>query len=174
MGMDSKIPITILSGFLGAGKTSLLNHLLRNNRGQRLAVLVNDLGTVNVDAFLVRDAARQQETAPSHVAELTNGCICCSIQSELIEALWRLVEEIKPDHILVEASGVSEPSSILNAIHTTGFDGKCLLDAARINNMATVVDAAYFASHIRKATGTESSQKGGYSTMTCAARWTNY
>ncbi|MDP0494662.1 MAG: GTP-binding protein [Verrucomicrobiota bacterium JB024] len=131
-----------MSGFLGAGKTTLLNHILKHSPAERLAVLVNDLGEVNIDASLIRS---QMETLPGpigEVVELTSGCICCSIQTELMDALLSLYERYHPTHILIEATGVAEPKSILETIYAGNYRGHHGTDFLRVANMVTVVDGA--------------------------------
>lgn len=134
--------VTVLSGFLGAGKTTLLNHILRHSDTKRFALLVNDLGEVNIDASLIRSEAMKLEGPLGGMMELTGGCICCSIQTELLDALLHLRETYRPDHILIESTGVAEPRAILETLYTPAEDGKRGIDSLRMANMITVVDAA--------------------------------
>ena len=132
------IPVTILSGSLGAGKTTLLNHLLANGGGRRIAVLVNDMGTVNVDAELVADGSELD--VDDGVAELSNGCICCELQDDLETAVVRLARERSFDHLVVEPSGISEPAPIARLFTTESrvaarYDVDCI---------ACVLDTPYF------------------------------
>ena len=102
--MGEPIPVTIISGFLGAGKTSLLNHLLNADHGLRVAVLVNDFGKINIDAALVAGVSGES------TIDLSNGCICCSIRDDLLEAVIQLIQRSNsPEYIVVETSGVSDP-----------------------------------------------------------------
>ena len=136
---------TILSGFLGAGKTTVLNHLLKNANGERIAVIVNDIGEVNIDASLILDEVKTLENGPqSEVVELTGGCLCCTIQGDLAEAVRDLATKGNIDHILIEATGVAEPSQIAHTFMSLCKSGESLQNLVRIDSLVTVIDADFF------------------------------
>lgn len=135
-----KLPVTVLSGFLGAGKTTVLNHILNNRSGMRVAVIVNDMSEVNIDADLVREGGGLSRTEEKLV-ELSNGCICCTLRDDLLAEVARLCEAGQYDYLLIEGTGVAEPLPIAATFSFRDENGKSLSDIADIDTMATVVDA---------------------------------
>lgn len=131
-----KTPVTIVTGFLGAGKTTLIRHLLQNPGGRRLAVLVNEFGDVGVDGDLIRDCA-DANCPEANIVELTNGCICCTVADEFIPSIERLMAlEPRPDHIVIETSGLALPKPLLKA-----FDWPDLRSRITIDGVVAVADA---------------------------------
>lgn len=140
----SKLPVTVLSGFLGAGKTTVLNHVLSNRQGMRVAVIVNDMAEVNIDAALVRQGGGRLDKVEERLVEMTNGCICCTLREDLLVEVAKLAREGRFDHLLIESSGISEPLPVAETFTFKDADGRALGDVARLDTMVTVVDAGSF------------------------------
>lgn len=140
---QTKLPVTVLSGFLGAGKTTVLNHILTNREGLKVAVIVNDMSEINIDAATVKNEVSLNRSEEKLV-EMSNGCICCTLREDLLVEITRLAEEGKYDYLVIESTGISEPLPVAETFTFADEDGVSLSDVAKLDTMVTVVDALNF------------------------------
>lgn len=139
-----KLPVTVLSGFLGAGKTTVLNELLKNQHGTRMAVIVNDMSEINIDAALVRGGAATLSRAEEQLVEMTNGCICCTLREDLLIEVSKLAKQGRFDYLVIESTGISEPLPVAETFSFEDESGESLSKIATLDTMVTVVDALNF------------------------------
>lgn len=141
--METQLPVTVLSGFLGAGKTTVLNHILNNREGKKVAVIVNDMSEINIDANMVKN-----EVSLSHkeekLIEMSNGCICCTLREDLLLEVNKLAKDNRFDYLVIESTGISEPLPVAETFTFADENGVSLSDVASLDTMVTVVDAVNF------------------------------
>lgn len=138
-----KLPVTVLSGFLGAGKTTVLSHILNNRENKKVAVIVNDMSEINIDAATVKSEVSFNRSEEKLI-EMSNGCICCTLREDLLEEVNKLAKEGRFDHLVIESTGISEPLPVAETFTFADEEGVSLSDVAKLDTMVTVVDAVNF------------------------------
>ncbi len=140
---ENRLPVTVLSGFLGAGKTTVLSHILNNREGKRVAVIVNDMSEINIDAGIVKNEVSLNHSEEKLV-EMSNGCICCTLREDLLLEVNKLAKDKKFDYLVIESTGISEPLPVAETFTFADEEGVSLSDVAKLDTMVTVVDAVNF------------------------------
>ena len=143
MVLPSKLPVTVLSGFLGAGKTTVLSHILNNRDNKKVAVIVNDMSEINIDAAIVKSEVSLNHTEEKLV-EMSNGCICCTLREDLLEEVNKLAKDGRFDYLVIESTGISEPLPVAETFTFADENGISLSDVSTLDTMVTVVDAVNF------------------------------
>jgi len=139
----TQLPVTVLSGFLGAGKTTVLSHILNNRQGRKVAVIVNDMSEINIDSAIVQSEVSLNRSEEKLV-EMSNGCICCTLREDLLEEVTKLSKEGRFDYLVIESTGISEPLPVAETFTFADENGVSLSDVADLDTMVTVVDAVNF------------------------------
>lgn len=140
---NERLPVTVLSGFLGAGKTTVLSHILNNRENKRVAVIVNDMSEINIDSAILQSEVSLNRSEEKLV-EMSNGCICCTLREDLLEEVTKLAEEKRFDYLVIESTGISEPLPVAETFTFADEEGVSLSDVADLDTMVTVVDAVNF------------------------------
>ena len=140
---QNRLPVTVLSGFLGAGKTTILSHILNNRENKKVAVIVNDMSEINIDSEILRSEASLNRSEEKLV-EMSNGCICCTLREDLLEEVTKLAKEGRFDYLVIESTGISEPLPVAETFTFADENGVALSDIADLDTMVTVVDAVNF------------------------------
>ena len=143
ISMENRLPVTVLSGFLGAGKTTVLSHILNNRQGKKVAVIVNDMSEINIDAGIVKNEVSLNHSEEKLV-EMSNGCICCTLREDLLLEVNKLAKDKKFDYLVIESTGISEPLPVAETFTFADEEGVSLSDVAKLDTMVTVVDAVNF------------------------------
>jgi G3E family GTPase len=143
MNDQNKLPVTVLSGFLGAGKTTVLSHILNNREGKKVAVIVNDMSEINIDSSILKNEVTLNHSEEKLV-EMSNGCICCTLREDLLIEVNRLSKEGRFDYLVIESTGISEPLPVAETFTFADEEGVSLSDVASLDTMVTVVDAVNF------------------------------
>ena len=138
-----KLPVTVLSGFLGAGKTTVLSHILNNRQGKKVAVIVNDMSEINIDSAIIKNEVSLNRSEEKLI-EMSNGCICCTLREDLLEEVTKLAQEGRFDYLVIESTGISEPLPVAETFTFADENGVSLSDVADLDTMVTVVDAVNF------------------------------
>ena len=139
----NQLPVTVLSGFLGAGKTTVLSHILNNREGRKVAVIVNDMSEINIDSAIVKNEVSLNRSEEKLV-EMSNGCICCTLREDLLDEVTKLAKDGRFDYLVIESTGISEPLPVAETFTFADEDGISLSDVANLDTMVTVVDAINF------------------------------
>jgi len=143
MNSENRLPVTVLSGFLGAGKTTVLSHILNNREGKKVAVIVNDMSEINIDSSILKSEVTLNHSEEKLV-EMSNGCICCTLREDLLIEVNKLARDDRFDYLVIESTGISEPLPVAETFTFADEEGFSLSDVASLDTMVTVVDAVNF------------------------------